>query len=195
MKKLLIATTNRFKVQLFAPIISQYGFDVVTLRDIPLPQQKPFENGATVVENALIKARHYHSPEYPWVFGDDTGLEIKALNGEPGAQSRRWGGRFPDNIDEQVWLDYLLERMENVPSKERIAEFVDGWALIDPSGNAHTRELRAAFQLATEPIRPLVPGSPVMALALGLPETPTEIFAAAKEKWAEWGVFEKIQTK
>ena len=195
MKKLLLATTNHWKVKLFGPILTGYGFEVISLKDIITPEQTPVENGVTVIENALIKARHYHSSKHPWVFADDTGLEIKALNGEPGVQSRRWGGRFPDNIDEQIWLDYLLERMENVPPKERMAEFVDGWALIDPSGNAHTRELRAAFHLATEPIHPLVPGSPIMALALGLPETPTEIFAAVKEKWDEWGVFEKIQIK
>ena len=193
MKKLLIATTNRFKAHLFAPIISQYGFDVVTLRDIPLPQQKPIENGATVIENALIKARHYHSQEYPWVFGDDTGLEIKALNGEPGVQSRRWGGKFPDDIDEQVWLDYLLERMQDVPVGKRTAEFVDGWAIIDPSGNAHTRELRAAFELSTEPIHPLLPGSPTMSLAIGLPQDPAEIFAIVKKHWDEWAVFKNQQ--
>ncbi|MCP4142434.1 MAG: hypothetical protein GY755_19525 [Chloroflexi bacterium] len=116
MKKLLIATTNSWKAQLFAPILSQYGFKVITLKDIEILKQLPIEDGATVVENALIKARHYHSGEHPWVFADDTGLEIEALNGEPGVQSRRWGGKFPDNIDEKVWLDYLLERMADIPS-------------------------------------------------------------------------------
>lgn len=192
MKKLLIATTNRWKAKLFAPILNQYGFDVITLKDITPIGEKPDENGTTVVENALIKAKHYHSEEHPWVFADDTGLEIKALNGEPGVQTRRWGGKFPNNIDEKVWLDYLLERMKGVPANERTAEFVDGWALIEPNGTPHTRELRAAFELATEPIRPLVPGSPVMAVAIGLPEDPAEIFATVKKHWDEWGVLENI---
>lgn len=192
MKTLLIATTNRWKAQLFAPIIQQYGFKVITLKDIDLPKESPIEDGETVVENALIKARHFHSSEFPWVFGDDTGLEIKALNGEPGVKSRRWGGKFPDDIDEKIWLDYLLDRMQDVPPGERLAEFVDGWALIDPSGNAHTRELRATFQLATKPLRPLIPGSPVMSIAIGLPQEPSEVFSLAKTHWDEWGILEKL---
>ena len=192
MKKLLIATTNPWKAKLFAPIINQYGFEVISLNDIAPQEDIPIENGATVIENALIKARHYHSPEYPWVFGDDTGLEIKALNGEPGVQSRRWGGKFPNDIDEKVWLDYLLERMRDIPPGERIAEFVDGWALIAPDGNAYSHELRAAFEIATKKIRPLVSGSPVMAVAIGLPQEPSEIFTLAKAKWDEWGILEKL---
>ena len=196
MKKLLIATTNRWKAQLFAPILSQFGFEVVTLKDIITNSgQAPIENGATVIENALIKARHYHSTEYPWVFADDTGLEIKALNGEPGVKSRRWGGKFPDDIDEQIWLDYLLERMRNIPTGERTAEIVDGWALIDPDGNAHTRESRAVFEIATEPIRPLIPGSPIMSVAIGLPQEPAEIFAIVKSHWDKWGILEELKNK
>jgi len=190
--QLLIATTNRWKTKLHEPILSHYGFEVITLNDIDNSGQSPIENGQSVVENALIKARHYHSEIYPWVFGDDIGLEIHALNGEPGVQSRRWAGRFSDEVEDHVWLDYLLNRMKEIPIGARTAEFVDGWALIDPRGTAHTREVRARFEIATEPIRPQVPGSPIMSLTIGLPEETDEIFAAAKAKWDEWGVLRKL---
>lgn len=192
MNQLLVATTNRWKTKLFEPIFSQYNFEVITLNDISTSGAAPIENGATVVENALIKARHYHSAEHQWVFGDDIGLEVKALNGEPGVQSRRWAGRFPNDVDDQVWLDYLLDRLQNVPPEERIAEFVDGWALIDPNGEAHTCVLRAAFEIATEPLRPLVPGSAVMSVAIGLPQEPAEIFSVVKAKWDEWGIMKDL---
>ena len=193
MKTLLLATRNKWKAQLFAPILQGYGFDVITLKDTDIAKEPPVEDGETVVENALIKARHYHSAEYPWVFGDDTGLEIKALNGEPGVQSRRWGGKFPDDVDEQLWLDYLLERMRGIPPEERVAEFVDGWALLTPDGTEHTHVGRAAFSIAEEQLGPLVPGSPVMSVAIGLPQKPEEIFAAVKAQWDAWGVLEKIK--
>jgi XTP/dITP diphosphohydrolase len=86
MKTLLLATRNKWKAQLFAPILQGYGFNIITLKDTKINKAPPVEDGDTVVENALIKARHYHSAEFPWVFGDDSGLEIKALNGEPGVQ-------------------------------------------------------------------------------------------------------------
>jgi XTP/dITP diphosphohydrolase len=190
--QLLIATTNRWKAKLFEPIMSHYGFEIITLNRLKISGQTPVEDGRSVIENALIKARHYHSSEYPWVFGDDTGLEIKALNGEPGVQSRRWAGCFPDDVDDKVWLDYLLERMKDVPIGERTAEFVDGWALIEPSGTVHTCEQRAVFEIALEPIRTLLPGLPVMSVAIGLPQDPGEIFAAIKAKWDHWGIMDQL---
>jgi XTP/dITP diphosphohydrolase len=193
MKTLLLATQNKWKAQLFGPILQEYGFNVITIKDTNITKESPVEDGETVVENALIKARHYHSDEHPWVFGDDTGLEIKALNGEPGVQSRRWGGKFPNNVDEQVWLNYLLERMQGIPPEERVAEFVDGWALITPDGSTFTHVSRAAFTIAKEPLAPIVPGSPVMSVAIGLPEKPEEIFAAVKEQWDAWGILGKLE--
>lgn len=186
MSEILLATENIWKAKLFTPILRQYDLDVITLNDIDHPDEPPNEDGSTVVENALIKARHYHSSEHPLVFADDTGLEIDALNGEPGVQTRRWGGRFDDDVDDQVWLDYLLERMRDVPPGERKAAFVDGWALIGPDGEEYTRELRARFEIAVEPLRPLVPDSPVMSVAIGLPQQPEEIFAAVKARWDQW---------
>jgi len=189
---MLIATTNRLKAQLYTPIFEQYSFDVITLNEILSSGLPPVEDGLTAVDNAVIKARHYHSPENSWVFGDDVGLEIQALNNEPGVQQRRWGGRFSDDVDDQDWLNYLLDRMRNISPSERTAEFVDGWALIDPEGNVHTRELRVSFEIAEEPIRSMVPGSPVMAVAIGLPQKPAEMFALTKNKWDEWGILSEL---
>ncbi len=150
------------------------------------------ESGTTVIENALMKARHYHSAAYPWVFSDDTGLEIDALNDEPGVQTRRWGGRFADDISDQAWLEYLLLRMKNVPLDQRTASFVDGWALIDPQQNEYTHLTRSSFHIATHSIRPTLPGSPIMAVALGIPEDPAQIVSIAKEHWEAWGIMKQI---
>ena len=189
---ILIATKNRWKCQLFAPIFNVHGFEVVMLSDIDADKAAPVEIGDTVVENALIKAHHYHSLENPWVFGDDTSLEIEALNNEPGIKARRWGGRFPDDVDDQVWLDYLLDRMKDVPLGKRTAHFVDGWALLDPENGIYTHEVRATFEIALQPMRPFLPGSPVMAVAVGIPEDPSEILADVQARWDQWGILEKL---
>ena len=189
MPKILIASHNTWKLKLFAPVFQEYGFQPVLPDNIAVASP---ENGTTVIENALQKARFFRSAEFPWTFADDTGLEIEALNGEPGVEFRRWGGRFPGKGDDQKWLDYLLERMQAVPPKDRIAYFVSGWALIDPSGTEHTREVRVNFEIATSPVRPLMPGSPVMAVAQGLPESMSKIIQQAKARFDEWGIFGKL---
>jgi len=190
--QILIATHNRWKSQLFSPILQEYGFEITTLTDSDFDWEMPVEDGDTVVANALIKARYCYSRMRSWVFADDTGLEIAALNCEPGVQARRWGGRFPNDVDDQVWLDYLLKRMEPVPRGQRTAEFVDGWALLTPDGNEYTRELRASFEISEDPIRPLVPGSPIMSVAIGLPDDPAQILAEARSRWQQWGILDQL---
>lgn len=174
------------------PIFNQYGFDLISLNQLNLKDEPPIEDGDNVIENALIKARHYHSKEHPWVFADDMSVEIDALNGEPGVQTRRWGGRFPDDVDNQVWLDYLLERMKGVPSLKRTASFVDGWAIVTPDRSEYTWEIRQPFQIATERIRPALPGSAVVAVALGYPDDPAQIQIEARKRWRDWGILEKL---
>lgn len=188
---LLIATHNPWKIRLFAPVFHEYGFEMVTLNDID-PHPGPPENKATTVENALEKAYYYHSIGHPWVFGDDAGLEIDALDGEPGVQARRWNGLFPDDVDDQTWLDYLLDRMEGVPIGDRTAAFVAGWALIDPEGKAYTREVRAPFEITTHPIRPISPGSPITAVRLGPPDDLTRRQAEVRAVWDEWGILDEL---
>jgi XTP/dITP diphosphohydrolase len=190
MPDLLFATRNPWKVQLFTSSFQQYGFHVLTLRGISLDKNPPAEVGLTAVENAVIKARHYHSQGYAWVFGDDAGLEIDALGGEPGLQARRWNGHFPDDVHDQTWLDYLLARLQSVPLEARTASFVSGWALVAPDGTAHTREIRWPFQIALNPIRPLSPGSPISAVRIGPEDDLAHRQADIHREWERWGIFE-----
>jgi XTP/dITP diphosphohydrolase len=189
--RILFATRNRWKIQLFAPVFQKYGFDMVTLNDIDPPTRPP-ENGVTPLENAITKAHHYQSKEDPWVFADDAGLEIDALGGEPGVRARRWNGIFPDDVDDQTWLDYLLFRMKGVPPGKRTAAFVAGWVLIDPGNNVYTREVRAPFEIASHPIRPISPGSPITAVRLGLLDDLERRQEEVRAEWREWGILDAL---
>lgn len=190
--QILLATQNAWKIQLFTPVFRDYEFDVLTLVGLPGIDPRPPENGTTALENAIAKARYYHSDAYPWVFGDDAGLEIDALGGEPGVLARRWNGLFPEDVDDQVWLDYLLQRMHKVPEGARSAAFVAGWALIDPSGEAHTREVRAQFEIANHPIRPISSGSPITAVRIGALDDLTHRQAEIRAEWKQWGILEQL---
>ena len=80
MPLILFATRNPWKDKQFRPTFEAYGFKMQTLLDSPITNQNLEELGTNPVENALIKARTFHSAEHPWVFADDAGLEIDALN-------------------------------------------------------------------------------------------------------------------
>ena len=84
--------------------------DVVGAKDIGLPS--PEENGRTLEDNALMKARHAMTRWDGWVLADDSGLFVDALNGAPGVDTAHSGG----------WPK-LLEAMQNVPKPKRTAMF------------------------------------------------------------------------
>jgi hypothetical protein len=125
------------------------------------------------------------------VLGDDAGLEIDALGGEPGVQTRRWNGRFTDDVPDEVWRDYVLERMRGVPLAQRTARYVAAWAVITPDGCEHVRRFIRPFRFAAQPQRPITPGAPMGSLEIyeqGQP-TPGEQIAA---EWARWGILDTI---
>ncbi len=191
-KQLLMATRNHTKYLLFRPIFRQHGFEVITLEDIQTDGVPIAETGETPAENALAKARGYHSWQYPWVFGDDAGLKIDALNGEPGLEARRWGGRFTDDVSDQTWLSYLMDRMKGVPPERRTASFFAAWVIIAPEGSEYVRDVKFPFRIATEQIRPISPGSPISAVIIG-PEK--DIEARSKEiarEFERWGILAEL---
>jgi inosine/xanthosine triphosphate pyrophosphatase family protein len=190
MRRILMATRNRTKYDLIAPTLQRYGFEVITLEGLPVAEVP--ETGATPLENALAKARRYHGEAYPWVFGQDAGLEIDALNGEPGTQVRRWGGRLPQDIDDESWLNYLLDQMRDVPPEQRTAAFIIARVIIAPDGSEHTNVLRYPFRIATRQLRPIPPGAPLSSVMVG----PEDIIAfradEVYEQFLEWGILEKL---
>ena len=192
MPVILFATRNPWKARLFKPAFQAYGFEMKTLQELSTAVELLEETATTAVENALAKARYYHSPAHPWVFGDDAGLEIDGLNGEPGLQARRWNGIFPDDIDDQTWLDYLLLRMKDIPPEKRTACFVSGWALITPDGKEYVHEVRSSFKIATEPIRTISSGSPISAVRISPEDDLKHRQEQIQQEWKRWGILEKL---
>lgn len=86
----IIASNNAHKVSEIQLLIGS-DFTLKTLADIGFTEDIP-ETGDTLVENALIKARHIYNIYQQNCFADDSGLEIEALDGEPGVYSARFAG-------------------------------------------------------------------------------------------------------
>ena len=89
--RLLIATTNPGKLDEIRGILGALPVTLVTLADHP-PVPEPEETGSTFAENARLKARYYAGATGELTVAEDSGLEIDALDGEPGVHSARFNG-------------------------------------------------------------------------------------------------------
>ena len=91
-------------------VIPQQAFDIPPIE----------ETGSTFEENALLKAKTVHDIIGLPVIGDDSGLEVVALNNQPGVYSSRFAG---DNASDDDNIDKLLRKMHNIPTEKRTARF------------------------------------------------------------------------
>ena len=117
--EIILATNNKHKLKEVREILSPHNIIVYGLNDLNLKPEEVDENGKNYVENALIKAKSVQALTKMPVISDDSGLEIMALNNEPGLHSARYatslGGH--DNAIKEI-----LKRLEN--KKDRSARFV-----------------------------------------------------------------------
>ena len=103
--KLVFATNNRHKLEEISAIIGD-KIEILGLNDIGCHDDIP-ETANTFEGNALLKAR-YVKDKYGYdCFADDTGLQVEALNGEPGVYSARYAG---EPSDSEKNIDKLLEK-------------------------------------------------------------------------------------
>ena len=130
MKTIWIATSNLHKVEEFKTML---GKDVCVkcLKDFDKTLDI-IEDGKTFEENALIKARALFNKIHEPVISDDSGLEVDAMNKEPGVHSARWMGEDTSyTIKNQAIIDA-------VKGKDKTARFVCVIAYIDQNGQEHT---------------------------------------------------------
>ncbi|MGQ0719752.1 MAG: RdgB/HAM1 family non-canonical purine NTP pyrophosphatase [Pseudonocardiales bacterium] len=134
--RVLLATRNTKKlVELRRILVSSdptggLGLQVLGLDDVaPFPETP--ETAATFEANALAKARDAAAATGLPAVGDDSGLEVDALNGMPGVLSARWAGRHGDDAAN---LQLVLDQLADVPEGRRGAAFVCAAALVVPGG-------------------------------------------------------------
>lgn len=148
-----MATGNKDKVKEIKEILSDMDALVVTMKDAGLSAE-PEEDGATFLENAVIKAKavaEKAAKSSEWrdavVMADDSGLVIDALNGEPGIYSARYMGHDTSYREKNA---NLIERLDNVPEEERSARFVCAVAVVCPGGKILTAEAAMEGRIAYE---------------------------------------------
>ena len=117
MKKIVIATNNMHKVREFKSLFPNGDYEIMSLKDIGY-NKEIIEDGKTFEENAIIKARQVSLDLNVIAISDDSGLEVKALNNEPGIYSARYASGHDDEENNKL----LLKKLKGV--EDRKARYV-----------------------------------------------------------------------
>lgn len=117
--KLVVATFNPGKLRELRALLERPDLELVGLDAFP-GARAPDETGATLEENARLKARAAHALTGLPALADDTGLEVDALGGRPGVHSARFAG---EDGNAEANVRRLLGELEGVPEALRSARF------------------------------------------------------------------------
>ena len=112
--KIVFATNNQHKLQEIRDILGS-EFEIVSLKDIGCDVDIP-ETGNTLEENAMQKAQYVYDHYNLSCFADDTGLEVEALNGEPGVHSARYAEGTDHNSEAN--MAKLLRNLEGKDNRK-----------------------------------------------------------------------------
>ena len=143
--EIILATNNTHKLQEVREILSPHKIVVYGLSDLNIKVPKVEENGTTYAENALIKAKAIQQVTTMPIIADDSGLEITALNNEPGLHSARYASSLGghDNAIKEI-----LKRLED--KEDRSARFVCDIVLVNSDKNPLIFEGVAKGKIAKE---------------------------------------------
>lgn len=156
MQKLLIATTNKGKILELGEFLKDLPVKLVSLKNVDITQDVE-EDGTTYEENSAKKALFYAKLSGLPSISDDGGLEISALNGEPGLKSRRWLGY--EGTDEELMV-HMQKVADNLPEDNRNAKFVTVVTFALPTGEVWNIRGEVDGIIAKEPLPKLLHGYP-----------------------------------
>jgi XTP/dITP diphosphohydrolase len=129
--RVVVATANPHKLAEIHAILAAAGveLDLVPMTALGVPS--PVEDGETFEDNALLKARACATATGLLAIADDSGIEVDALDGDPGVYSARYAGADGDDDANNA---KLLAAVAGVPAERRTARFVCVAAAVTPDG-------------------------------------------------------------
>lgn len=156
MKKLLIATKNQGKVGEFKEFLKDLPFEIVSLKDLDITEDVE-EDGKTYEENSHKKALFYAKLSGLPAIADDGGIEIVALDNQPGIKSRRWLGY--EASDEEL-INHMLKISKTLPKDNRKALFKTVITLALPNGKVYSVLGEVEGEISEKPYLKLLEGYP-----------------------------------
>ena len=145
--RLLIATNNLDKAGELRGLLGDCGWEVVSPAELGISLDVE-ETGTTYAENARLKAEAFSRASGLAALADDSGLEVDALEGEPGPlhHVNGWDGR-----DQAERIQILLTAMLEVPRSRRTARFRAVTVLVLPDGRVREEQGTCEGVIATAP--------------------------------------------
>ncbi len=119
-KKIIVASDNKHKLEEIKEILKDLPVSVLSKSDVGLGELEVEEDGETLEQNAIKKAKEISDRIEGIVIADDTGLFVDVLDGSPGVYSSRYAG---ENVTYEDNNEKLLKELEGVPLEERTARF------------------------------------------------------------------------
>lgn len=153
--KIILATHNIHKMVEMKAVLKDFQVDVLTLDDFPEIGEIP-ETGETLEENALLKARTVNKLSGFPAVGDDTGLEVNALDGDPGVYSARYAGEnvtYSNNVNKL--LSEMINKNDRSAQFRTVTAFVDGKDEIIAEGKIDgliTKEPKGNYGFGYDPV-------------------------------------------
>ncbi|MDR7415970.1 MAG: XTP/dITP diphosphatase [Armatimonadota bacterium] len=147
MRVLVVATRNEGKLRELRRLLEDLPFELRSLQDYPHLPPVP-EEGSTYAENATRKALAVAQATGEISLADDSGLEVDALDGEPGVHSARFLGQDATDAERNA---EILRRLAGVPWERRTARYRAVVAVALPDGTVRTFEGTCEGRIALEP--------------------------------------------
>ena len=144
---MIFATGNQDKIKEIRAILGDIGEEILSMKEAGIDLDI-VEDGTTFEENAVIKAKAVSKLTGQLALADDSGLEVDALNKEPGIYSARYMGV---DTPYEVKNRNIIERLEGVEGKDRSARFVCAIAAAFPDGEVITTRGTIEGVIAKEP--------------------------------------------
>ena len=114
--KLILASNNSAKIKEYKELLEPHGYEIITMKEAGIDSD-PEETGNTYEENARIKAKAVWDIVHEPVIADDSGLEIDALDGQPGLYTKRFA-------EPGKHCEKILNMMEGIATKGRTARLI-----------------------------------------------------------------------
>jgi XTP/dITP diphosphohydrolase len=130
MPKLLLATSNPGKIREYRLLLDGLGYQITTLAEEGIAKIVA-ESGNNYEQNARLKALTYAELSQLTALADDSGLEVDALNGEPGVKSARFAGESATDTEK---VSLLLAKLNGIPWERRTARFKCVISIASPRG-------------------------------------------------------------
>jgi XTP/dITP diphosphohydrolase len=146
-RRLVIASNNTGKIRELAGLLDRSGWEIAAPADIGLDLE-PEETGTTYTENARIKARAFADASGLAALADDSGLEVDALDGEPGALHHLKGW---DGIDQDDRIAILLRALAGVPPEKRGGRYRAVVVVAFPDGGEISGEATCEGRIINRP--------------------------------------------